>query len=102
MTSPTKQKIEIEFTTSMPLGTRGMFKRDNEFWIAIPLKKYTDICALVDRLVGMHAKTADDMVRWINTWPQDAPRVALVLSKVKEARRIHREIVVEKTRVRTS
>lgn len=95
-----KQK-KVTFATSMPMGTRATFTHEGELWIAYPQSKSQRILAVTDRLIGLHAGIAKEMVRWINARPQDADLIARVLERTASARKIQQELICEKTEART-
>jgi hypothetical protein len=90
------KRLEVQFSDSMPMGTHATFKHDGEMWICYPAKKSSLIWSVIDRLVGVHASIAKEMVRWINERPGDADLIARVLERTERARTLHSELMVEK------
>ena len=96
------KSVKITFADGLPLGTRGTFRRDGQWWIALPMSKYQRITAVIDRLLGVHAGIASEMLRWINARPQDAELITHVLERTALARSVHRRYALEKTEARVS
>jgi hypothetical protein len=84
------------------MGTIATFTHEKQLWIAVPAVKNQAIHALVDKLVGIHAAIAVNMVRWINQRPQDADLVSQVLERTAVARQLTNELIIEKGKVFTS
>lgn len=95
-------KLDVTFSTGLPMGTKAVFKHDGELWIAYPAKKNQQIFSLVDRLLGIHAGIHKEMVRWINARPGDTDLVTRVLEKVSRAKTLHDELCHDKTEAFTS
>jgi hypothetical protein len=93
---------KVTFTNHLPMGQMGSFTHDDELWIAYPRSKNQAIFGLVDKLIGLHAGVQREMIRWLNTRPQDAELVAQVLKWTRQAQTIHRELIVEKGKVFTA
>lgn len=91
-----QKKLTVTFANSRPMGTHATFKHDGEIWICYPSKKSSLIWSLIDRLVGVHAGIAKEMVRWINERPGDAELIARVLERTERARNLHSELMSEK------
>lgn len=102
MAEDVTKRLCVTFSTGLPMGTHGRFKHDGKMWVAYPAGKYGQIMTVIDRLVGIHNRIATDMTRWINEWPEDAPKAARILEHVHRANQIHTEIVGEKTEAATS
>lgn len=94
-------KLEVTFSTGLPMGTKAVFRHEGELWIAYPAKKNQAIFSLVDRLVGIHAGIHNEMIRWMNARPGDTDLVTRVLEKVSRAARLHDELCHEKNRAFT-
>lgn len=95
-------KLDVTFTTGLPMGTKAVFRHEGELWIAYPAKKNQQIFSLVDRLVGIHAGIGKEMVHWINARPGDTELVARVLERVSRASALHDELCHDKTKAFTS
>jgi isocitrate dehydrogenase len=95
MRDEVKQK-KVTFSSTLPMGTRGTFAHEGELWIAYPASKNQCIHAVIDKLIGIHKRIADDMVTWINVRPQDADLIARVLPRVTRARNTYQELITEK------
>lgn len=96
-----KQK-KVTFAQSLPMGTRGTFTHDGELWIAYPSTKNQRINSLIDRMLGSHKRIMNELVRWLNAWPDDAERVTRVLEIIGSAVQLHDEVLHEKGKVLTS
>ena len=96
------KSVKITFADGLPLGARGTFKRNGQWWIAVPMSKYQRITAVIDRLLGVHAGIASEMLRWINARPQDIELITRVLERTALARSVHRQYALEKTEARVS
>lgn len=94
---PVKKRKDVTFHTGLPMGTRATFVVDGQLWIAYPQPKLQRILAVTDRLYGTLAAINDDMSRWLNDWPDDAPRVLRVLDRIASGQRFLREMAVEKS-----
>lgn len=96
---PSKQ---VTFGNGLPLGEHAVFKHEGKMWIAYPAKKNERILAVIDRMIGIYARITADMIRWINSHPQDAQRVAWLAENVGRAQALRAELVAEKTEAVTS
>lgn len=90
------KKLTVNFSNSRPIGTHATFTHDGEIWLCYPAKKSSLIWSLIDRLVGVHASIAKEMLRWINERPGDADLIARVLERTETARALHAELMSEK------
>lgn len=92
---------KITFNDGLPMGERGTFTHEGQRWIALPAARYQTICAVMDRLLGLHSWTADFMVTWVNSWPDDATRVAKVMEVTRQARELFRSASIDKAEAMT-
>lgn len=90
------KRLQVTFAKSLPMGTRGTFAHEGELWIAYPASKNRRINAALDRLIGNHNRIRKEMIRWINTRPQDAELVVHALEIAKGVDEFVNEIMVEK------
>lgn len=100
--APTLTKsIKVNFDDGLPIGTRGTFNLDGELWIAVPMQKYVDICTMIDKMLNTYARIADEMLTWVNRHPGDVDLITDIISRVKEMRRRHRELLHTHIRAKT-
>jgi hypothetical protein len=92
---------KVTFNDGLPLGGHATFTHEGQRWIAFPAEKHWKIAAVIDRLVGIHARTARIMVSWVNSWPDDAVRVAEVMEITRRARELGRSVTMEKAEALT-
>lgn len=90
------KRLQVTFAVSLPMGTRGTFTHDGEMWVAYPASKNQRIFTVIDRMIGIFGGIHDDMLRWINHWPEDGERVCAVIESVDKARALRAELVTEK------
>lgn len=93
------KSVRIKFSSGLPMGTHGSFKHEGKMWVAYPAGKYGQIITIIDRLIGIHNRIAADMAKWLNEYPDDAPKAITIMEHVNRANRINREIVDEKMKV---
>lgn len=101
MTEDVVKRLPVTFRVGLPHGIHAVFKHKGERWIAYPQQKNTRIVVGVDRMIGIFTRIHDDMLRWINHWPDDAERVCAVVESVDRARKLQQELITEKTEART-
>lgn len=97
-----KRRVEVTFDTGLPNGTIGRFTLNKEAWIAIPHSKYRRLTAVLDRMIGYNANLRRALIRWMNTWPDDAARVAAALDIVNSAEELSNDVIREKIEAVTS
>ena len=102
MTEGTIKRIAVTFGTGLPLGTHAHFKHDGEHWIAFPASKNTRILGVIDKLIGIYSRIAQDMIDWLNSRPEDADRVMMLLTQITRAQKLREELIVEKAESQTS
>lgn len=91
------KSVKVTFSDALPLGTHARFHVGKDCWIAYPAPKNGRILSLIDRLIGIHATIAKDMLRWINERPQDAEFITRIFERTGAARALHDELITEKT-----
>lgn len=77
----TKTK-KVTFSTGLPRGACATFTHEGKLWFAYPQDKIQDLGGVMDRLVGTVNRLRTGLIEWINRHPEDANRVALLLSGV--------------------
>lgn len=100
--SENTKRVAVRFGTGLPLGEHAVFKHDGKMWIAYPANKQARIMAVIDRMIGIHARITADMVRWINSHPQDGERVAWLAAQAWRAQKLGEQVVDEKIKAVTS
>lgn len=96
------KKINVTFTRGLPFGDQGTFKHDGQSWTAYPTRKQSRILAVVDRLLGSQRALGRDMVAWLNTHPEDAERVLMLIERINDGAALYETLVVEKVDAITS
>lgn len=94
------ESLEVKFSTSLPLGTRGTFEYNGQVWIAYPAKKNQAIFAVTDKMLGAHKRVIKDILGWVKQRPQDAELVQGAVQIASAAIEMHNELLVEKTESR--
>ena len=84
---------KVTFDTSLPRGTCATFTHEGQRWIAYPQDKATAVATVVDRMLGALDGVRDDLLRWINTHPEDASRVVTIMARTNRAKALAREKV---------
>jgi hypothetical protein len=102
VTETVTKRLAVTFHDGLPIGTRGIFTYEKQTWIALPIKKYTRIVTVIDRLLGAFSRVRTDMITMINDHPEDAARIATILEHTNRVRTLHRELATEKCRSQTS
>ena len=96
------KRIAVTFGTGLPLGERAIFRHDGRMWVAYPAKKNERILAVIDRMIGIYSKMAQDMLIWLNSHPEDAERVVFLAGQVRRAQNLQKQLVEEKISAVTS
>ncbi|MCV7175106.1 hypothetical protein [Mycolicibacterium sphagni] len=93
---PTKS-VKVAFHENvLPAGTYATFTRDKQLWIAWPLPRHRAHEAIVDRLIGSVNRLRNDLVAWINDYPDDAVKCARALDIINRANTIATEALTQK------
>lgn len=104
-TAKVTKKIQVTFTTGLPMGACARFKHEGEIWIAYPAKKNSRILAVIDRFLGIYGGIIDNTVRIINRHPENAGVQELAVSclgSVERARKLSWDLGIEKIKAQTS
>lgn len=73
---------KVTFDTSLPRGACATFTHEGQLWFAYPQDKIQGLGVVMDRMVGTIGLLRKGLIDWINRHPQDAERVARLLSSV--------------------
>ena len=79
---------KVTFDTSLPRGACATFMHDGQLWFAYPKDKIDGLAVVMDRMVGTIGLLRDGLIDWINRHPEDADRVARLLSSVATTRQL--------------
>lgn len=82
---------KVTFTTGLPRGACATFSHDGQRWFAYPQDKIQGLGVVMDRMVGTVNRLHGGLIDWINRHPEDATRVALLLSRVATAEQLARD-----------
>lgn len=98
------KRVNVTFGTGLPLGEHARFKHDSEFWIAFPARKNAQIFAVTDKLIGIYSGMLENVVRFLNSHPhsEETELVVSMLGSIARARKVYAELLVDKTKARTS
>lgn len=72
---------KVTFTDSLPRGTVGTFTHEGEMWFAYPQAKVSALAGTLDRTIGALDGVRDELIRWMNTHPEDAAHAVHALAR---------------------
>lgn len=101
MTETKTVSKKLTFNDGLPLGIHATFTHEGQKWIAHPLTKYRKITAVMDRILGLHSYVNKLMIFWVNSWPEDAEKVAKVMEVTQRARAEGKAVAMEKAEALT-
>ena len=84
---------KVTFSTGLPRGTCATFTHEGERWIAYPQEKSRAVAAVVDQLLTSISMIHDDLLRWVNTHPEDAKRAMQMVARTLRAKELAKEKV---------
>lgn len=104
-TAKITKKLQVTFTTGLPMGTCARFKHEGEIWIAYPAKKNSRILAIIERFLGIYGGITDNIVATLNRYPDNPGVQELAVSclgSVDRARKLWWDLGLEKIKAETS
>lgn len=84
---------KVTFDTRLPRGTCATFSHEGQRWVAYPQGKSRAVAAVTDRMLGVINAIHDDLLRWVNTHPEDAARVMPIMARTLRVQELAKEKV---------
>lgn len=81
---------KVTFSDGLPRGTVATFTHDDTLWFAYPQKKDQEISSVIDRLCGAISGVRNDLLRGINSHPDQAVWLVHILARAERAMELSR------------